>query len=135
MQMAISQPAHKREAENVSLVDPRTCGFWKMSFKEAFCHHCGCEQQAYEWNAVRALSHSYTRPFGFILNPLHRSLLPGATAFIQRAGQARRLQDLLNDFHDYHAWVDLNGGLLEKRLRFRISGRRLLTVVRQLFNT
>jgi len=94
-------------------------------FRDAFCEHVGCRPEDYLREALRQTLH----PHAALLGGLARRLCsPLCEQLLEDAGETTTGEELRDVIRLYEYDVHWHGGFWVRRLKFRVSGQRLLNL-------
>jgi hypothetical protein len=97
-------------------------------FAQALCEHFGCAPDDYLRVALKHCLYPQARVF-FQLPPFH---VRGADARLLEAARTVTREEALEELlREYRKDLHHHGGWLAKRCRLRVSGRRLLALLRE----
>jgi hypothetical protein len=97
-----------------------------MTFREAFCQHFHCPASAYGSNALRRFLYPHAVWIFCLLRLTRNRVVDLSLSTVEEIGNAQCSDDVSGALDRYRCWLELNGGLLSKYLKCRLSGQRIV---------
>ena len=102
---------------------------WPKSFQEAFCETHGCPLEAFEARVFWRCLHRRALPLSALLYRLNPGFFEPDFRTIRQLGLARSFEEFGQEVNSFRSDNRRHGGLVRRRLRVRVSGRRLMELV------
>ncbi len=102
------------------------------TFKTVFCEHFGCSEDSFEKKLFQNCLPLAWRPFASTLCRIAPDFFSGDLQYVEEAGEATDKRELISLANHIRNNRSFTHGLLRKKLRLRISGRRLLNIQREI---
>jgi hypothetical protein len=100
-------------------------------FRDAFCEYVGCRPENYVREALRRTLYPHAAKFGRLARCLCSRL---CEQLLEDAGATTSGEELREVIRLYEYDVQLHGGFWTRRLKFRVSGQRLLDLYVEIRN-
>ena len=97
------------------------------TFAQALCEHAGCSPEKYLRVALKHCLYPRARAFSWLFAGFASLESIRLLEAVGKTTSEKRVRELL---HEYWDSVHLRGGILERRCKLRVSGKRLLKLFR-----
>jgi hypothetical protein len=97
-------------------------------FKDLFCSHFRCAPEAYTREALKRTLYPHAAKLAWLP---HWCCSPLWLRLIEQAGEVESGEELLDLIKFYQYDIQLHNGFWLRRWKFRVSGRRLVTLYAQ----
>jgi hypothetical protein len=94
-------------------------------FKDLLCDYLGCAPETYVREALRRTLYPHAARLGFLM---FWFCSPLCLRVVEEAGATENGEALRDVVEDYEYALRLHGGFWLRRLKFRVSGQRLLNL-------
>ena len=102
---------------------------WPRSFQEAFCDQTGCSPEEFEIRVFWRCLHRRALPLSALIYRANRSFFELDFRTIRQLGVAKSFEEFGEEVNSFRSDNRRHGGFLRRRLRVRISGRRLMKLI------
>jgi hypothetical protein len=102
---------------------------WPRSFQEAFCDEVGCPSEEFANRVFWRCLHRRALPLSAVVYLMNRSFFERDFCTIRQLGVARSFEEFGAEVNSFRSDNRRHGGFLRRRLRVRVSGRRLMNLV------
>jgi hypothetical protein len=106
---------------------------WPKTFRESFCERFGCPPEAFERRVFWRCLYRRSLPLSLVVYLVNRNYFALDLQTIKQLGVARSLQEFRGELESFRYEYRMRGGLL-RNLRVRVSGKRLMGVLREVLD-
>jgi hypothetical protein len=104
----------------------------ERDFRQAFCEARQCDQEQFVELVFRECLYRHARPVAWSLTLLKPLIFEADLAMIKAIGQASSVAEIRNEV-DLHRYYAPPTGLLRRRLKVRVSGKRVVNLAAKVF--
>jgi hypothetical protein len=101
---------------------------WPRSFQEAFCNQNECSIEEFESRVFWRCLHRRALPLSAFAYLIKRTFFEPDFRTIRQLGVAKSFEEFGEEVNSFRSENRRHGGLLRRRLRMRVSGRRLMAL-------
>jgi hypothetical protein len=117
-----------RNLREMSRVSPQR-HVWPKDFREEFCQHEKCPPVAFERRVFWRCLHRRSLPLAALVYTLYPAFFEPDLRAIQQLAVTRSFEEFAREVDSLRSDNQRHGGFLRRKLRLRISGRRLMRLV------
>ena len=103
---------------------------WPKTFRESFCERFGCPPEGFEERVFWRCLYRRSLPLALLVYFVHRDYFALDLLTIRQLGVARSAQEFRGELESFRYEYRMRGGIL-RNLRVRVSGKRLMGLLRQ----
>ncbi len=107
---------------------------WPKTFREMFCERWGCSADAFERRVFWQCLHRRSLPLAALVYAFHRKYFELDLQTIRQLGVSRSPQEFRAELESFRYEYRSRGGFL-RQIRVRVSGKRLITLLREVAPT
>jgi hypothetical protein len=104
---------------------------WAKSFRENYCERFGCPLEDFENRVFWRCLYRRSLPLSLVVYLTHRKHFELDLQTIRQLGVCRGTQEFRSELESFRYDYRMRGGLL-RRLRVRVSGKRLMALLREI---
>ncbi len=104
---------------------------WPKTFREAFCERFDCPPEEFERRVFWRCLYRRSLPLAWLVYLLNRSYFLPDLQTIRQLGVSRSPEEFRGELEAFRYQYRTRGGIL-RELRVRVSGKRLVTLLREL---
>jgi hypothetical protein len=102
---------------------------WPRTFREGFCKECACATEAFETTVFWRCLHRRALPLSALIYRLHPSFFDPDFHTIRCLGNSTSYEEFGQEVNSFRSDNRRRGGFLRRKLRVRVSGRRLMKLL------
>jgi hypothetical protein len=106
---------------------------WSKNFRDAFCERYGYSSESYEKRVFWRCLHRRSLPIALVVYAVHRAYFALDFRLIRQLGSAQNLREFQGEIEGFRYDYRMEGRLLRKVFRLRLSGRRLMNLLGRVF--
>jgi len=107
---------------------------WPKTFREAFCERFNCPAEEFERRVFWRCLHRRSLPLAWLVYVLRRQYFALDFQTIRQLAVSRSPQEFRGELESFRYEYQMRGGVL-RDLRVRISGKRLISLLREVGQT